>query len=205
MHEASATELLAELAAPGDQETMRRFTGPLRDLAREGFLGEGALLEVDPSTRARIMAAFELARRRQREDLATDRKVADALDVVAFADPWMRDETVEVFRVVLLDARHHVLAFPEISRGTLNASLVHPREVFRPAVIAAAASVIVVHNHPSGDPTPSAEDEAVTRRLARAGEILGIPVVDHVVMGEARHASFREFAPAALCAKGGAS
>ena len=102
----------------------------------------------------------------------------------------------------LLDARHHVLAFPEISRGTLSTSLVHPREVFRPAVISGAASIIVVHNHPSGDPTPSKEDEVVTRRLARAGEILGIPLIDHLVIGDGRQVSFREFAPSCLLDRG---
>ena len=94
--------------------------------------------------------------------------------------------------VVLLDARQRVLRSEVISQGTLTASLVHPREVFRPALRDAAAALVLVHNHPSGDPTPSAEDREVTSRLARAGEILGIRVVDHVVVAERGFCSLRE-------------
>jgi DNA repair protein RadC len=94
--------------------------------------------------------------------------------------------------VVLLDARQRVLRSEVVSQGTLTASLVHPREVFRPALRDAAAALVLVHNHPSGDPTPSAEDREVTSRLARAGEILGIRVVDHVVVAERGFCSLRE-------------
>ncbi len=94
--------------------------------------------------------------------------------------------------VVLLDARHRVLRWEVISQGTLTASLVHPREVFRPALRAAAAALVLVHNHPSGDPTPSREDHEVTSRLVRAGEILGVRVVDHVIVAERGFCSLRE-------------
>ena len=93
---------------------------------------------------------------------------------------------------MLLDGRHRVLGHEVVSQGTLTASLVHPREVFRPALRACAAALILVHNHPSGDPTPSAEDRDVTSRLARAGEILGVRVVDHVVVAERGYCSLRE-------------
>ena len=94
--------------------------------------------------------------------------------------------------MVLLDARTRVMACPEISRGTLSTSLVHPREVLRPAVVAHCASIIVAHNHPSGDPSPSAEDHAVTRRLADAAELMGIPLLDHVIVGDGEYHSYRD-------------
>ena len=94
--------------------------------------------------------------------------------------------------MILLDARHRVLRSEMISQGTLTASLVHPREVFRPALRDAAAALVLVHNHPSGDPTPSAEDREVTARLASAGEILGVRVLDHIVVAERGFCSLRE-------------
>ena len=94
--------------------------------------------------------------------------------------------------MILLDARHRVLRSEMISQGTLTASLVHPREVFRPALRDAAAALVLVHNHPSGDPTPSAEDREVTTRLASAGEILGVRVLDHIVVAERGFCSLRE-------------
>ncbi|MEM9175645.1 MAG: DNA repair protein RadC, partial [Myxococcota bacterium] len=98
----------------------------------------------------------------------------------------------ESFHVLLLDGRHRLVGEEEVSVGTLTASLVHPREVFRGAIRAAAAALVLVHNHPSGDPQPSGEDRAVTRRLADAGRLLGIEVLDHVVVARGGHFSFRE-------------
>jgi DNA repair protein RadC len=97
----------------------------------------------------------------------------------------------EHFVVLLLDTKNRVIASPTISVGTLSSSLLHPREVFKPAVKASAASVVLVHNHPSGDVRPSAEDRAATRRLLEAGEIFGIEVLDHVIIGE-RYLSMKE-------------
>ena len=88
--------------------------------------------------------------------------------------------------MLLLDSRHRLIGEVEVSRGSLNQSLVHPREVFAPALRESAAAILVLHNHPSGDPQPSREDHEVTRRLVRAGEILGIRVVDHLVLGGER-------------------
>jgi DNA repair protein RadC len=98
----------------------------------------------------------------------------------------------ERFLVLLLDGRHRLLREVVVSQGTLTASLVHPREVFRPALREAAAAVVLVHNHPSGDPTPSSEDREITTRLADAGELVGIPVLDHVVVAERGWASLCE-------------
>jgi DNA repair protein RadC len=94
--------------------------------------------------------------------------------------------------VLLLDGKHRLVRRQRVSEGTLTSSLVHPREVFGPAVREAAAAVIVAHNHPSGDPEPSGEDLAVTRRLIEAGRILGVPVLDHVVIGDGAFVSIRD-------------
>ncbi len=99
---------------------------------------------------------------------------------------------VEVFRVLLLSARHDVLKRVTVSRGSLSSAIVHPREVFRPAILASAATIVLVHNHPSGDPEPSAEDVEITKRLVRVGELLGIPVLDHVIVSKGGYTSMRE-------------
>jgi DNA repair protein RadC len=104
----------------------------------------------------------------------------------------LRDLAVEEFHVLALGAQSQVQADLLITRGLLNSALVHPREVFRAAIAEAAAGIIVVHNHPSGDPTPSAEDRVVTRQLVEAGRLLDVPVFDHVVVGGDRYVSFAE-------------
>ena len=101
-------------------------------------------------------------------------------------------ELQEVFVVASLDTQSRVIALHEVTRGLLNASLVHPREVFAPALVDRAAGIIIAHNHPSGDPIPSADDRAVTRQLVEAGRLLDIPVYDHVVIGAGRYVSFAE-------------
>lgn len=110
--------------------------------------------------------------------------------------PLIERESVEIFCVLLLDARRNVTGYAEISRGTLTSSMVHPREVFGPAVRLGAGAIIVAHNHPSGDPEPSREDIEVTTRLVKAGAILGIPVLDHIVIGaNGAHRSLRNLYP----------
>lgn len=107
--------------------------------------------------------------------------------------PMLQDEVVEVFAVLLLNGKHRVVGIAEVSRGTLTTTLVHPREVFGPALRLASAAVIVVHNHPSGDPEPSVDDIEVTRRLIEVGRVLGVPLLDHVIVGEnGRYTSLRE-------------
>jgi DNA repair protein RadC len=127
-----------------------------------------------------------------RGSYAPRRPVRGSHDVYALCAS-LATEPVEVFQVVVLDARHDAIGVEEVSRGTLQWVAVHPREVFRPAVVARAAAVVVAHNHPSGDPEPSADDVAITKRLVAAGEILGIPLLDHVVVArEGRFVSLRE-------------
>jgi len=130
-----------------------------------------------------LKAAFELAARlpssrENRQPITTPRDVADLL-----REP-MQHYGVEQFHVLLLDTRNRLIRDVEVSRGTLNASLVHPREVFKEAVKASAASIVLAHNHPSGDPTPSSDDIKITRELVEAGRIMKIEVLDHIIVGK---------------------
>lgn len=116
-------------------------------------------------------------------------------DVRAFVTPYLECEPAEAFGVVLLNAQHVSLSAPVIvTRGLIDASLVHPREVFRAAILAGASSVVLFHNHPSGDPSPSADDRAVTRQIVEAGRVLGIAVFDHLIVGNGtgNYVSFAE-------------
>ncbi|MEZ4413801.1 MAG: DNA repair protein RadC [Gemmatimonadales bacterium] len=139
---------------------------------------------------ARLLAAFELAARMAAETRPTRPRIGEPADVARLLGPRLRDLEVEEFRLLALDSQSRVLREVLVTRGLLNSSLVHPREVFRPAIAEAAAGIIVVHNHPSGDPTPSAEDQAVTRQLVAAGRLLDLPVYDHVVIAGDRFVSF---------------
>ncbi len=144
---------------------------------------------VKPAEAAVLSACFELGRRLYRPE-GGQRTLSQAQDVHAVA----RDlELVrqEHFVAFYLDARNRVLARETISVGSLSASIVHPREVFGPAIDRRAASLIVVHNHPSGDPEPSTDDLALTRRLVEAGDLLGIAVLDHLIIGRGTYVSLK--------------
>jgi DNA repair protein RadC len=118
-------------------------------------------------------------------------KVREPQEVVDLLRPRCDAEEVECFYVLVLDSQSNVRAAIELTRGLLNSSLVHPREVFRTAILYGAAGIIVAHNHPSGDPTPSPEDRAVTRQLLEAGRLLGLPLYDHIILGaDGRYLSF---------------
>lgn len=113
-------------------------------------------------------------------------------DVVALLAERLEAEEQEVFIVLVLDAQHRVLAMQEVTRGIVNSSLVHPREAFRLAIAYGGSSIIAVHNHPSGDPTPSADDRSVTTQLVTAGRLLDLPLHDHLIIGHGRYTSFAE-------------
>jgi DNA repair protein RadC len=140
---------------------------------------------------AQLLAALELGRRAlarppsERVRLTTPQSVADYLI------PAYGGRPIEQFGVILLDARNHVIKTAVVSTGTLDASVVHPRDVFRLATAAGAAGLVLFHNHPSGDPQPSREDESLTRRIVAAGHLMGIPVLDHIVLGDGGYASFK--------------
>lgn len=113
-------------------------------------------------------------------------------DSAAILVPLLQHETSEVFGILCLSTKRRVIAYHEVSRGTLDSTLVHPREVFKAAILANAAAIIVAHVHPSGDPTPSPDDLQLTRQLTAAGTLLGIDVLDHIIVGDGRYVSFRE-------------
>ena len=117
---------------------------------------------------------------------------SSAAEVFRVMEPQLAGLERERFLVLLLDGKHRLRRIEAVSEGTLTTSLVHPREVFKAAIRETAAAIIAVHNHPSGDPEPSPEDLEVTRRLRRAGRLLGIPLLDHVVVGKGRYVSLRE-------------
>lgn len=151
------------------------------ELAEWPFVRWLAFAGVGPARACALMAAFELGRR------VAERPVPGAVvrgpdDVLSHVRDLVRARR-EHFVVLLLNARHEVQRRETISIGSLNASIVHPREVFLPAIVHSAASVVLVHNHPSGDPEPSEEDLSITRRLREVGDLVGIGVLDHVVIG----------------------
>ena len=135
------------------------------------------------------MYVRELTKRKYRGKLPREIRGPD--DVVALVGRALKREQREHFVVILLNARHEAMAVETVSIGSLNASIVHPREVFKPALLASAASVILVHSHPSGDPEPSEEDLSITKRLVEVGELLGIGVLDHVIVASRGIVSFR--------------
>jgi DNA repair protein RadC len=141
---------------------------------------------------ARLAAAFELTRRLRARTPGARMTLSSPGEVYAAFGPLMEDLSREVFRVALLDAQNGLLRDLIVSEGTLSASLVHPREVFKPAILESAASVILLHNHPSGDPTPSREDVRLTRQLVECAQLLDLRVHDHVIVGRGRYTSLAE-------------
>ena len=158
-------------------------------------LTEGQLRRVrgiGPAKAAGILAAVELGRRTLARSPVERTQLRCPQDVAAYLLSRFGAGSVERFGVVLLDTKHRVLRATVLSVGTLDASLVHPREVFGAAAAAGAAALVLFHNHSSGDPTPSAADVALTARLVDAGELMGIDVVDHLVLGDVEYYSFKE-------------
>ena len=139
-----------------------------------------------------IKAAFDLAKRLS-EFRGQERPVVrSSRDVFALLADEMRMQEKECFKALYLDVKNHVKKVETISVGTLNASLVHPREVFKSAVRDNCAAVIIVHNHPTGDPTPSSHDTETTKRIQQAGRVLGIELLDHIIIGEGKYFSYKD-------------
>jgi DNA repair protein RadC len=169
--------------------------GGLPGLARAAAQELAATRGIGPAKCATLRASIEIGQRLAARRLDAGAPIRSPADVFHHFHPRLRHATQERFFVVLLDGRHRVLRHELVSQGTLTASLVHPREVFRPALRESAAALVLVHNHPSGDPTPSREDREITERLEQAGELLGVPVLDHVVVAERGYYSLREALP----------
>ena len=173
------------------RELLVRFDG-LTGLARASLAELEAVPGLGPARAARIHAAFELGRRlctTTNDECPTVRSPADAANLLM---PEMSLLQQEHLRVVLLDTRNHVLATPTVYIGNLSMTMVRTCEVFREAIRQNASAIIVVHNHPSGDPTPSPDDISVTRCIVNAGKTLDIEVLDHLIIGRQRYVSLKE-------------
>jgi DNA repair protein RadC len=166
--------------------------GGLQGLANCGMGELCAVPGVGPAKAAQLKAAVELGKRVLAAPLSTGTRIGSSRDLYQYYHPRLRDLRHEVFKVILLDAKHTLIRDATVSEGSLTLTIVHPREVFTLAVRESAAAVIFVHNHPSGDPQPSVEDRALTGRLATAGQILGVTVLDHIIVGDGRYFSFAD-------------
>jgi len=147
---------------------------------------------IKESKATQISACFEIARRLESFNSVEKPKISSPEDVYRRLFPRMREQKKEMFIELCLDTKNQILREEVISIGSLNANVVHPREVFKLALTESAAHIIVAHNHPSGDPTPSREDIEITKKLVETGNIMGITVLDHVIIGDGRHFSMKE-------------
>lgn len=197
----AARELLAILLGSGvggrssidvAADLLARYEGSLRRLGRADPGELVAVTGIGPARAAAVAAAFELGRRMAGERGRVSTRIAGPRDVFRRLADKLRDRRQEEFWVIYLDTQNRILLERCLTVGLLNSSLVHPREVFGPAMTHGAASLILAHNHPSGDPEPSPEDLAVTVQLMESGCLLGIPVRDHVILGDSAYVSLAE-------------
>lgn len=178
----SAVELARQLLGSSGQ--LRALADrPPAELRRKGL---------GPAKAAAIAAAFELGRRAASQPEKDRPAFTSSADVYRHFAPSRTGRTREIFEIAILDIKHRLVRRKIITVGTLNLALVHPRDVFRPALAENAAGIVLVHNHPSGDPTPSEEDVKLTRQLGQAGDAVGIRVLDHVILGKDRWFSFAD-------------
>ena len=167
------------------------FAG-LKNLVQAGVEEMSSVKGMGPVKAAQLKAALEIGRRVATISESTRPSIKGPEDAAVMVMEEMRHLDREHFCALLLNTKHQVLARETISVGTLNSSVVHPRELFKAAIKKSAAAVILVHNHPSGDPSPSREDREITRRLQDAGSIIGIEVLDHIIIGDNKFCSFKE-------------
>jgi DNA repair protein RadC len=163
--------------------------GGLHGLARCTADDFVRIIGIGRARAAQVAAALELGRRALAHAPSARLLIRGPDDAAGYLMPRFGSRGVEQFGIMLLDARHRVMRTAVLAIGTLNSSIVEPRDVFREAAIGGAAAIVLFHNHPSGDPTPSPEDVALTRRLVAAGALIGIDVVDHVILGDTRYCS----------------
>jgi len=196
----SAQEILALILGRGiagesvmvtAQRLLSQF-GNLKGIANASVEELSQVKGIGVAKASQIKAAFELANRLEGYSEAGEKPVVKTPDdVVSLVGGRLRGKKKEYFLALLLDTRNQLIKVSEISVGSLDASIVHPREVFKEAISASAASVIFVHNHPSGNPEASEDDIKLNKRLTQAGEIMGIDVLDHIIIGDKRHLSLK--------------
>ena len=186
----TAVELAGDLLAAfpdedGEVSLRRLMHTPVGAIA-------GRVPGIGPAKATRILAALELGRRAAEEARPDRDKIENARNVFERMRFRMRDLDHEEFHLLLLNVQQQVIREVLVSSGTLDSSLIHARDVFKPALRESAHSVVVVHNHPSGEPTPSPHDRVITHQLVAAGDLLGVPISDHVIIGESHYFSFKE-------------
>jgi DNA repair protein RadC len=198
----SDAELLALILRTGDagsgatavdmaRELLCRF-GSLRELAQVGTAELCRQRGIGPAKAAELQAVFQLARRFSDSPLLPGQRYLSSGDAFGHFHERLRDQRKEIFLALLLDSKNRLLREVRISEGSLNASIVHPREVFAAVVRESAAAVLFIHNHPSGDPTPSREDIEITQRLKEVGELMGVRVLDHIIIGSGSYVSLAD-------------
>jgi len=164
----------------------------LKNLVNTSFDELTSLTGIGMSKATQIIAVFELGKRALSARNGNNTKFRCSEEVANYYIPLMKDLKKEQFKVILLDIKNKIIKDILISQGSLTSSIVHPREVLKPAIQASAASVIFIHNHPSGDPEPSSDDIEVTNRLCRSCSIIGINLLDHIIVAESGYYSFRQ-------------
>jgi DNA repair protein RadC len=196
----SAQELLALIIGRGvskksvitiAQELLVKF-GNIKAISEATIEELSQIKGIGFAKAVQIKACFELGKRKDLEPELKDFDIKDPQSVVKAIRASIKDKAKEHFKLILLNARNKILGVSTISIGSLNASIVHPREVFKDAIVHSAYSVVLAHNHPSGDPEPSEDDTKMTQKLVESGKILGIEVLDHLIIGKNAFYSFKE-------------
>ncbi len=198
----SDAQLLGILIGTGDSRTGKNAIDLSRDLLKkfEDFqsIDSASVNElcsvsgVGTAKAAQIKAALELGKRMASKKSGSKQKMNTSRALVDHYAPFLKNLKKEIVKVVLLNPKLHIIKDLTISEGSLNASIVHPREVMIPAIKESAAKIVLIHNHPSGDPTPSQADIEITHRVTKTGEIIGIPLVDHIIIGGMDYYSFAD-------------
>jgi len=197
----SNAELLAILLATGTKElTAISLAENILNYSNDGlrYLTDTTVEELSNirgmglAKSAQLIAAVELGKRIALTTKVNNYRIKSPMDVSSLLMEDLRYKKKEYFNILLLNTKHELISIENISIGSLNASIVHPREVFQRAIKRSSSAIILAHNHPSGDPSPSNEDIKITKRLKEAGNIIGIEVLDHIIIGDGTYCSLKE-------------
>ena len=188
----SGTQKVNAVSLAAKMLSRHKNGSPLASLYQDSLLELQEISGIGKVKAAQVHAVLELSKRISKQQHSQNVKITSANSVAKLYMEDLRHLRKECFKVIYLDTKNQVIADENISIGSLNASIVHPREVFKNAVKRSANSIIAMHNHPSGDPTPSREDIEITKRISKAGQLLGITLLDHIIIGDHRYISFKE-------------